>query len=137
MPSVYTRGPVYCVSVCQCAISVPQCILPVYVQYTLNTLEFDLGIYHLPHIPAMSYSKKLFNCFNTNLLLEIIITSSMIMFITTLFSCLSSFGPSYDKTCPKHPRPKLSVASVYWTYWTYTASVHWGTLMAHCSVYTN
>ncbi len=25
------------------AISVPQCILAVYVQYTLNTLEFDLG----------------------------------------------------------------------------------------------
>ncbi len=32
-----------------------------------------------------------------------------------------------------HPRPKLSVASVYWTY---TDSVHWGTLMAHWA-YTN
>ncbi len=41
--SVYTGGPVYRVSVCQCVISVPQCTLPVYVQYTLNTLEFDLG----------------------------------------------------------------------------------------------
>ena len=30
---------------------------------------------------------------------------------------------------PYHPRPKLSVASVYWTY---TASVYWGTLMTHC-----
>ncbi len=29
--------------VCQCAIGVPQCILPVYVQYTLNTLKSDLG----------------------------------------------------------------------------------------------
>ena len=30
-----------------------------------------------------------------------------------------------------HPRPKLSVASVHWTY-TDSMSVHWGTLMAHC-----
>ena len=31
------------------------------------------------------------------------------------------------------PRPKLSVASVYWTY---TDSVHWGTLMEHCQTLT-
>ncbi len=27
--------------------SVPKCILPVYAQYTLNTLEFDLGKFFL------------------------------------------------------------------------------------------
>ncbi len=31
----------------QGAFSVPQCILPVYIQYTLNTLEFDLGAHYL------------------------------------------------------------------------------------------
>ena len=35
---VFNRRPVYH----QCTISVPQCILPVYVQYTLATL--DLGL---------------------------------------------------------------------------------------------
>ena len=29
-------------SVCQCVISVPQCILPVYIQYTLTTLDLDV-----------------------------------------------------------------------------------------------
>ncbi len=64
MPSVYTMGPVYHVSVCQCAISVcpvytrgpvygvsvcpvchqcTQCTLSVYVQYTLATLSLGLG----------------------------------------------------------------------------------------------
>ena len=30
-------------SVCQCVISLPHCILPVYVQYTLATLDLSLG----------------------------------------------------------------------------------------------
>ena len=55
--AVYTRGPVYRVSVCQCVISVPQCILPVYVQYTLNTLEFDLGIWQ-EELRCKSYTSQ-------------------------------------------------------------------------------
>ena len=31
------------ISLAECVISEPQCMLPVYVQYKLNTLDFGLG----------------------------------------------------------------------------------------------
>ncbi len=43
MSSVYTRGPVYPISVCPVCHLCSQCTLPVYVQYTLATLSLGLG----------------------------------------------------------------------------------------------
>ena len=42
--SVYTGHTLQCILCTQCSISVPQCTLAVYVQYTLATLSLGLGI---------------------------------------------------------------------------------------------
>ncbi len=43
-------------SVCQCVISVPQCILTVYAQYTLATLDLGLGSYNTSKIKLKDHT---------------------------------------------------------------------------------
>ncbi len=91
------------VAVCQCVISVLQCILAVYFQYTLNTLEFDLGFWliknsaktHARSCQAWIFSRHLFSQVTSSQLAHHWLVSFLPSFLAKLLRRLNTHNSQF------------------------------------------